>query len=222
MGSYAEGGGAEKARPIDAMLAGYVAGALDPYLHALIGAHLMLSDENRSFVRALEAEAGAAVEAIDAPKPARAARDHILSAIYAGGYYGRGAPVQRDPEVPEPLYRLINQSLDDLPWKLKLPGLREHVLSDVDGAEASFLKISAGQAMPTHTHSGSEVTLVLRGAFSDGRARYARGDVAAADPSVDHRPIADSAGECICFAVTDGPVRLTGPIGRVIERLFRT
>lgn len=208
-------------RSIDAMLVGYVAGTLEPYLHALIGCHLMLSGENRAFVRALEAEAGAAMEAIDPPKPTRSARDHVLSAIYAGGYYGRPTPVQRDPEIPEPLYRLVGAGLDQLPWKTLIPGLREHVLKDAGGLHASLMKIGAGHAMPVHTHEGVEATLVLRGAFSDARGRYGRGDVAVADPSVDHRPVADGDGECICFAVTDGPLRLTGPFGRIVDHLFR-
>ena len=64
--------------------------------------------------------------------------------------------------------------------------------------------------MPSHTHEGSELTLVLDGAFRDANGRYGRGDISLADEHVDHRPIAEDERACICFAVTDAPLRLTG------------
>ena len=48
--------------------------------------------------------------------------------------------------------------------------------------------------MPQHSHEGEEYTLVLRGGFTDGELHFLPGDVATADPTVDHQPIAD-AGE---------------------------
>jgi putative transcriptional regulator len=75
--------------------------------------------------------------------------------------------------------------------------------------------------MPSHTHEGSEITLVLRGGFSDATGHYRRGDIAIADSEVDHRPRADEDEDCICFAVTDAPLRLTGPVARFVQRLLR-
>ncbi len=50
--------------------------------------------------------------------------------------------------------------------------------------------------------------------------RYARGDIAIADGAIDHSPVVDSDEECICFAVTDAPLVLTGPLGRVVQKIF--
>jgi putative transcriptional regulator len=74
--------------------------------------------------------------------------------------------------------------------------------------------------MPSHTHHGVEVTLVLQGSFSDPLGRYMRGDIAIADDEIDHKPVAGSEQDCICFAVTEGPVRLTGPVARLFNRLI--
>jgi putative transcriptional regulator len=30
----------------------------------------------------------------------------------------------------------------------------------------------------------------------------------------------DEGQDCICFAVTDAPLRLTGPVGRILDRFF--
>jgi putative transcriptional regulator len=34
-----------------------------------------------------------------------------------------------------------------------------------------------------------------------------------------HKPVADNDGECLVFAINQGDIRLTGPIGRVLNLL---
>jgi putative transcriptional regulator len=62
---------------------------------------------------------------------------------------------------------------------------------------------------------------VLEGGFSDILGSYERGDITINDSSVDHQPVADDDGDCICFAVTDAPLRLTGRIGRLFNPFIR-
>jgi putative transcriptional regulator len=84
--------------------------------------------------------------------------------------------------------------------------------------DVSLFWIGAGKKMPTPTHEGSEVTLVIQGGFTDVIGHYGVGDVAIADQDVDHRPVADDDGEdCLCFAVADAPLVLTGAFGRWVE-----
>ncbi len=80
--------------------------------------------------------------------------------------------------------------------------------------------LNAGRKLAGHTHDGSEYTLVLQGAFSDVAGRYERGDIAIGDDELDHCPTADPSADCLCFAVTDAPLRLTGPIGRIVQRFI--
>ena len=75
--------------------------------------------------------------------------------------------------------------------------------------------------MPQHTHHGNELTLVLKGAFTDETGLYARGDVAFATSDIDHQPVAEADEECLCFAVVDGGLRLTGPVGRFLNVFMR-
>ena len=77
------------------------------------------------------------------------------------------------------------------------------------------MRVRAGKAVPQHTHEGNELTLVLEGSFHDELGRYARGDLAITDPTVEHRPVADEGQDCLCLAVTDARLRLTGPLGRL-------
>jgi putative transcriptional regulator len=209
--------GAGRDQPLDALLAGFAAGSLSPSLHRLVAAHLAIKPDNRRFVRMLEESAARQVEAA-APVPVKD-REARLDAIFSA--HDRTTPARRrDGVIPAPLVDFIGGDLADLEWKTLLPGIREHRVSDTSAGEASLLWIKPGRVMPAHTHEGMEVTLVLKGGFSDATGHYRRGDIAIADNEVDHRPRADEDEDCICFAVTDAPLRLTGPVGRIMQRLF--
>jgi putative transcriptional regulator len=212
----------ERQEQFDALLAGYVAGTLAEPARLLVRSHLDLSPVNRGFVRDLEATCGSMLEGV-APMPLDN-RDAMLAAIFDTPLGERIAapPVPpRGTRLPAALADFIGKDIADLPWKTRLPGLREYKVAEMDGCTASLLWIRAGMAMPTHTHHGTELTLVVEGGFSDGEGHYVRGDVAYADDDVDHRPVADEGEDCICFAVTEGSLRLTGPIGRFFAPFLR-
>lgn len=196
---------------LELVLAGYATGTLPPALHALIGAHLELSPANRAFVRTLEDSLGRTV--VEAPPVAIGRRDARLDAIFSADV----APASRHDaprSEPKALRHFLGKSVDDLAFRTILPGVQECRLPGADEATAMFYKIRPGRKMPQHSHEGFEVTLVLRGGFSDASGHFLRGDIAVADEHLDHVPVADMDEECLCFAVLDAPLRLTGPFGR--------
>lgn len=200
---------------MDNLLAGFVAGSLPEPVRQLVGAHLELKDENRAFVAGLEAMAGEAVDAHS--EVALNERDTRLAAIFAdGALESEAIKSRRGSDVPGALHALIPYELSDIPWRSKMPGYKECSLGVVDGCDVNLLWIRPGRKMPSHTHEGSEITLVLDGAFADANGRYGRGDVALADEDVDHRPIAEDDRPCICLAITDAPLRLTGSYSQIL------
>jgi putative transcriptional regulator len=207
-------------RTMDDLLVAYSAGALDAAHHAIVASHLLLKPENRGFVRAIEDGIASQIVSGDAFAPVER-RDRRLAAIFdaAAEVPAAAAPV-RDETLPGPLRRFIGRGLEDVSWSFVVPGVRECRLADVGSGCASLLRVKAGRRLPQHTHAGTEITLVLTGAFADPLGRYARGDIAIADGSIDHSPIVESDEECICFAVTDAPLVLTGPFGRIVQKLF--
>ncbi len=209
---------------MDQLLAEYSAGALPLPLHVLMASHLELSTRNRGYVDALETALGQDMEMACDGGDVRH-RSERLEAIFADAGLAPRAPAQkarasRGDILPAPLADYLGKPLDEVKWKSKLLGLKEAQIETVDGVEASLLWVKAGRRMPSHTHEGSEITLVLSGAFSDMHGHYGRGDVAVADAEIDHRPMIDPSADCICFVVTDAPLRLTGPIGRIFSRII--
>src|SRR6185312_7998485 len=106
-------------------------------------------------------------------------------------------------------------------WRFAGLGIDEIALPlHSDQHRASLLRIRAGRAMAVHRHEGLEYTLVLAGGFSDAGARYGVGDLClAAGP--EHMPLADVDQDCICLAVLDAPLVLTGSLGRLLNPLLR-
>jgi putative transcriptional regulator len=203
---------------VDALLAAYSAGTLDPSLHALVASHLLMKPDSRDFVRALENLAAAELDQI---KPeALSRRDERLASIFNEEPVRQPARSYGSSILPTPLQHYLGQDLQAIRWRTKLPGVKEFRVEGKGRGEASLIWVRAGRRMPSHTHEGSEVTLVLKGGFSDVTGHYARGDIAIAESDLDHKPMTDANEDCICFAVTDAPLHLTGPFGRLLDRFF--
>jgi len=201
---------------IDSLLARYVAGTLPTPARVLVEAHLELKPDNRIKVANLEAMAGLELAATD--PVVLNDRDAMLAAVLGSTLPDAPAPARtRETRVfPKALYDFVGFDADDVPWRTKLPGFKEYELGDIEGCHVNLFWIKPGRTVPAHTHEGSELSLVLDGAFSDGRGHYGRGDISVADDSVDHRPSADTGRPCIGFAVMDAPLKLTGSFRQLI------
>jgi putative transcriptional regulator len=96
---------------------------------------------------------------------------------------------------------------------------KTYLLADVKAGQGSIrlLKISPGVAIPEHGHSGSELTLVLKGSFSDENGCFKPGDIADLDDDTEHQPISDSYQDCICLIVTENPLRFKSLVPKVVQ-----
>jgi putative transcriptional regulator len=124
-------------------------------------------------------------------------------------------------DVPAPLVNAVGRSLDTVAWRWVAPGVWQHriALSHEEKGTLRLLKVAAGKALPEHGHSGSELTIVLRGSFREGGERYVVGDVADVGASVEHAPVADPDEGCICLIATFGKVTFKGLIARLLQPL---
>lgn len=203
---------------LDSLLARYVAGTLPTPARVLVEAHLELKPKNMIKVRNLEAMSGHELMNID--PVALSDRDTMLAAVLASeareAAVASEGPAQVDRVFPKALYDFVGFDAADVPWRTKMPGFKEYDLGDIEGCHVNLFWLKPGRTVPAHTHEGSELSLVLDGAFSDSRGHYGRGDISVADDSVDHRPSVDMGRPCIGFAVMDAPLKLTGSFRQLI------
>ncbi len=209
----------EQIDTIDALMAHYVAGSLPEPARVLVQSHLEMKPDNRRLVNSLELLAGEALES--APAAAIADRDRRLAAIFssASPMSAPAAARRENALFPQALRDLVGFEAEDVPWRTRLPGFKEYCL-DMDGCEVSLMWIRPGRALPAHTHEGLELILILDGAFNDECGRFGPGDISIADDTIDHRPVAEKDRPCIAFAVSDGPVKLTGSLRQMIGDLI--
>ena len=79
------------------------------------------------------------------------------------------------------------------------------------------LEVPQGRRLPRHSHEGREFVAVLQGCFSDESGLYQPGDFGEADASDDHEPTVLGDVPCVCLIWTEGPLRMKGPVGRLLQ-----
>lgn len=207
-----------------AWLLDYAAGTLSEAWSLAVACHLTFCPHCRAELRRLEAAGGGF---LDGGEPAAMQPDSLEAAI---GKLDAPLPVAiasdsaaGSPDMPRPLAAYVGDDFERLPWRWSGAGLHSIALPlpKMRGGMVSLLRIAPGQSMPVHSHRGEEMTLVLRGGFTDEHGIFQRGDIEFADGSVEHRPKAMHDQPCICLAVTDAPLRFQGPFGWILNQWAR-
>jgi putative transcriptional regulator len=202
----------------DNLLMGYAAGNLPEAFNLVVAAHVSLSEDARVRLGAFEAVGGAVLDEQEAAPLADDSLDRMMARLDGLPQANARAPMQADEIYPAPLADYMGRGLR---WQSLGMGVKQAILKTDGKASARLLRIPAGQAMPDHGHKGTELTLVLQGAFFDGNRRFGRGDVEVATEETDHTPIAEAGQDCICLAATDAPLKFHALMPRLAQRFFR-
>ncbi len=198
------------------LLMAYSAGTLPEAFSLVVATHLSICDSCRADAASYDTVGGAVLDSIS-PDAGACDFEATLARITSSPAQPATAQPLPDDVIPSPLAAYIGGGLDAVKWKKVGGGVRQAILPTSSDATARLLYIPAGTAVPDHGHRGTELTLVLQGAFSDEDGRYARGDVEIADEDVDHTPIAETGADCICLAATDAPLRFAGWLPRMLQ-----
>ena len=204
----------------DQLLMGYAAGTLPEAFSLVVATHVSLCDECRARLAEYEAvggeimmDAGAAPMAEDA-----------LAATMALIANSNPAPKQETRTTgifPTPLRDYVGGDKDAVRWRSVGGGVKQMILSTQGDATVRLLRIPAGSAVPDHGHNGTELTLVLQGAFADHTDHFGVGDVEVANEDLDHTPVAAEGEDCICLAATDAPLKFNSFLPRIAQKFVR-
>lgn len=220
---------------LEELLGSFVAGSLSPAARALVASFIELNPEIFALVEAMEVACGDSLMAVEPAllSDAQAMLQAILAmpqdSLSATAEPDRGRssvakavpPLTGDAIVlPEPLREFLGLTTGDVPWKRSMAGFQECRVEGEDENSVRLLKLKAGQKLPDHSHEGMELTLVLSGAYSDCTGQYRRGSIQIGDEDLDHQPIVDADGECICFTVVESPLRYRNRLTRVVAPLL--
>ncbi|MGJ5180660.1 ChrR family anti-sigma-E factor [Bradyrhizobium oligotrophicum] len=209
--------------PPEDLLADFATGALDEAERLVVGVHVADCDRCRRFVRAVEQLAGASLDAVEPVAMGADAFDAVMARI---DRRPQPAPVVSDVAAHDPELA----GLPEMVRRCKIgkrrriaPGIsmRPILLSGGGKSRAFLLRSEPGARMLEHTHSGNELTCVLKGSFSHLGGHYGPGDFDYGDDEVDHRPVVGDDGPCLCLVAMTGDLRMHGLLGRLISPFVR-
>lgn len=206
--------------PSDLLLAEFAANAMDEANAFVVAAHIAMCPQCRRALMQFECLGGALLEETPAAEfdPARRAR--ALAAIDAELPMIAPARARRRPPVGvDGILDLYSAGR----WRWTGPGIywRPIDLPRENGTRAFMLKAEPGTQLFNHHHTGTELTLVLKGAFSHELGHFGVGDIEEADSGVAHTPVVDDGLECICLVAMQGDIRLEGWLGRLMQPFVR-
>lgn len=203
----------------DEVLMAYAAGALPEAFNVVVATHVSLSDDSRVRLEAYDAVGGALLDTIGSVEMSEGSLEATLALISGQPQDAvLTKPQVRKPGVfPGPLQDYVGGDLDDVKWRSVGMGVKQSILRTTKEATVRLLYIPRGVAMPDHSHAGTEMTLVLKGAFEDEVDHFVRGDVEIADQNLHHTPVAVGDEHCICLSASDARLKFNGLLPRLAQ-----
>jgi putative transcriptional regulator len=211
----------------ESTLFSYVAGTLTQGLALAVASHISLCKHCQNRASEIEGIGGALLDQIVPEAISESSLEDVLARLddiplSAPDSMSSSKPNKPKPgqsDVPVPLNEYIGESLDAIKWKRLIPGFFYIDLLTKGKGTCRLLKVNPGKSILPHGHQGSELTLLLRGSFSDDRGQFNPGDISDLDNEAEHELLADSELGCICLLVTDAPLRFITPWGKLIQRV---
>lgn len=200
----------------------YHRGALPLGLSLTVATHLELCPHCRAEAALFDAVGGALLDDIEGVKLSDSALDLAL------------ARIERPEEPVKPAARIQPFLAGfDLPASLRAARIEDrywaapgvwmapiHVEDAPKGSKTFLMHVKAGMTMPEHTHRGPEVTLVLKGRFSDAYGDYGKGDIAVCSDEHSHSPaILDE--DCLCLVWQQAAIVPKTWLGKLLQPFAR-
>lgn len=211
-----------------ATLVSHASGALSPEMAAVADTHLEVCAHCRRQLADAEHVGGVLLSqqqpALAEPQRAERLREEMLArlgqalpAARPGADDAAATPTRNLDALPRPLQPYFGSSWKALRWRWMAPGVHMIRAPRNSGHNLVLLKIAPGKSMPVHSHGGSELTQILKGAYDDELGHFGPGDMADLDTDIEHQPVTSPGVPCICVAALDGPLQFRGWLARKLQ-----
>jgi putative transcriptional regulator len=214
-----------KYHPDARFLTDFSAGTLPRAQALCVSAHLHYCSGCRTRIRELS-QLGSELFVMQHPAaPSTSAFDRLMGRIEVlppktATLAATGSGMTRS-DLPKAVAKLARGSLDNLSWRKIGRYFRYTNLPVSDPQrESSLLHIKAGGSVPHHKHAGDEITVILKGSFSDSEDNYGIGDFIVRTPGETHRPVAAQNEDCLCLVSLDAPIVMSNWLLRLLAPLF--
>ena len=207
----------------DDILMAYSAGTLPEAFDLVVATHISMCDDCRARMHSFDAVGGNVLDATPEIPMSDGSFEATLKLI---------SNLPKDPIktelrqkrsglFPAPLADYVGGDLDAVKWRPVGMGVKQSILKTTKDATVRLLYIPTGCSVPDHGHEGTEMTLVLQGAFQDETSIFEAGDVELADQDLEHTPVAVGSEDCICLAATDARLRFNSLMPKLAQPFLR-
>ncbi len=232
-----------KHHPSPSLLEQFAAGRLPASLSVVVASHIEACGECRKNSLAMTEQAALEAFCDDemlsdtafVDRQADTAPPHYAGDLKDGALATIEAITELAPgdstSVPEKV-REIDVSGDRLPLPRALNSInlnkwqalggklsRSRLALDDDNLKSSLLHIDEGGSVPSHTHKGFEVTLLLQGSYEDEMGEYHQGDFIWLDGKHTHQPVSKEG--CVCLIVSSDAMHFTGGLSQLLNPIGR-
>lgn len=215
-----------------AMMWEYACGTLDGSFNLLVESLLEIKPQARAMMSQFENIGGNMLESCCQPEEMHessltkvlTAMDCSKSTADREKLENKITPIpscQEHTELPAALRNYMNSSKAKFKWNRISKGISYYKLPVKDDTHGILMiKAQPGAKIPEHKHHGTEITLVLSGAFRDKNGEYAQGDIVFAKNTSRHEPIVSGDNQCLCLIISEAPLEFTGTLTKLLN-IFR-
>ncbi len=209
-----------KHHPSDAWLLDFACGNLPSLFDQILKAHVDVCSTCKEVVRDAERLGGELLDTIgqSSTAPIEMCHEKYDNINNTSDDASRAESTGHVADLEKLVSTYLDSSFNALPWKSFGEGLKLCRLIKEDNVQMWMLRGQPGVTLPVHSHKGSELTLVMKGAYFCGSQIFQAGDIEEADETVEHQPVITSGGECICLAVTEGQLEFKKVLPRIVQK----
>ncbi len=218
---------------LDMLLMRHAAGKLDPHESLLVNAAMALNDTIRNRIAQYEA-LGAQLICEQQAQVEHTCLERVMARIQnpapeASPCADKSKPCPPSPDthIPEVVHGMISAvcAQKQKQWSRATHGIMRIDLRVIEPTPTQkflkLMKMAPKFATPKHSHSGTEITLILHGGYEDEFGTWKKGDIVIlTDPRFAHQPVAGDDG-CVCLTLTESPLHFHNPVTRMINTFFR-
>jgi len=191
-------------------------------LSIAISTHLHFCVECRRQVAEVESTAAVLFEQQATPAVPETSFNQLMQRIQSEPQPMINVKEKSPTRFPPVIEKLIKRDTESLTWQRPMKNLRvSKLLTDETGFILGLHHMKSGGRVPHHTHRGNEISVVIEGGFSDAMGSYGPGDFIHLSKEHHHSPQADADGDCWLVSIVEAPVKITGPLGWIVNPFLK-
>ena len=125
--------------------------------------------------------------------------------------------LEKGSELSDLFSTYLDCSFEALPWKKAGKNIRVCKLRNEKDSSLWMIRGEPGAKLPSHSHDGQELTLILKGSYACSSQIYSKGDLHESDEEGAHQPIIVGKEECVSLVATEGKLKFEHWIPRLLQ-----